>query len=124
MTQQISTFLTAVAELRRRSESCANYAARITREHPHDEAAEHDAILYNGKCKAYREAAEYLDRSVDASYSFKEAVAQMRYFQKEYFEKRDYNILTQARKAERIVDRLLEEMTAATPKTGDLFADV
>ena len=124
MTQQLSPFLVAVEEFQRRSESCANYAARVTREHPHDDEAEHEAINYYGRSKAYKDAATYLNQSVDPSNTFKEAVAQMRSLQKEYFDKRDFNILTKARKAERVVDRLLAEMFVPESKTGDLFLDV
>ena len=41
--------------------------------------------------------------------TFVAAVKDMRQLQKKYFETRNSNILTQARRAERTVDRLLDE---------------
>ena len=43
--------------------------------------------------------------------SFVAAVKDMRYLQNKYFKTRDYNVLTNARKAERVVDRLLDSLT-------------
>ena len=42
--------------------------------------------------------------------SFIDAVKEMRKLQKEYFVTRDSNVLTNAKKAERVVDRLLDKM--------------
>lgn len=42
--------------------------------------------------------------------SFIDAVKEMRRLQKLYFDTRDYNVLTNSKKAERIVDRLLDSM--------------
>ena len=42
--------------------------------------------------------------------SFIDAVKEMRKLQKEYFVTRDSNVLTNAKKAERVVDRLLDTM--------------
>ena len=41
--------------------------------------------------------------------TFVAAVKDMRQLQKKYFETRNPNVLTNARKAERVVDRLLEQ---------------
>lgn len=54
----------------------------------------------------------YLLQSMDKDLqyeTFVAAVKDMRQLQKKYFETRNPNVLTNARKAERVVDRLLDE---------------
>ena len=46
--------------------------------------------------------------------SFVDAVKNMRRLQKEYFASRDPHTLTEARRTERLVDRLLDDMNEQT----------
>lgn len=117
MTQQISTFLTAVAEFRRRAQSCRDYAAK-------PETDKQDTILYNGHAKAYDEAADYLEKELNLPQTLLEAFIDMRNIQKEYFKTRNPQVLANARRYERMVDTLIAERNKPkVPQTGNLFAN-